>query len=786
LDERLTRAPDVRTITNNVRLRLLGGLEVFGSADERASIQITTKKGLALLAYVAMHRQRKVSREQLATLLWDDGVDERARQNLRKTIERLRADLGARAADVLLLHDNWIGLRSESVTVDALEFAAMADDGLPDFGCANALYGGAFLGDFFLDIAAFDDWVVAERTRIEAIAARVFASCAERLDSLGDGQRAIDAAERLVAIDPLREDWQRQLLSLSAKYAGREAALSLTSRVVALLKRELDVDPDEQTTALVQKIRSGGFARAPRSATGLAAQPQPEDAPSPASDQSDDVSEQVTLETSDVVTIRYTTSQPARRAGRFGLYNRWGWLAAVLCAGILGLTISYGFRSAETSDSAGAKEGHIALPTDDPSWRPPQLTGAGADRNVLASKGVTPVAVLPFVVLAKAVGVTATDADLLTNDLTNYLSRIPSLRVISSRTTRLYKDRPIDVGTVGTELGVRYLIQGSVQLDGDALQVNVELVDARDRLVMWSDRLNIDRNDRLAMQDFIMRGLARSLHVEVFNAERWRIQRQPSKEQAGVDELLAIGWSAIINSTMADSLGEAEAAFEEALRRDPELVSAMIGLAAHHIIAVGTLIVPNQEPYLGIADGLLERVMQKNLSLSAAHFYRGSLRNLRGELEPAAESYAHALAINPSFAPAYGQIGRVLTRLGRIDEAVQHIQYALRLSPKDPNLAEWLVYLGWAECERQNDDEAIKWLRRALALNPRSRLAFGGLAAVYAMAGDSKNAAVYAAKLRELTPGFSDERRLEQFGGTLKLAAPHRLVDGVRLALAPP
>ncbi len=253
----------------------------------------------------------------------------------------------------------------------------------------------------------------------------------------------------------------------------------------------------------------------------------------------------------------------------------------------------------------------------------------------------------------------------------------------------------------------------------------------------------------------------------MIRAENARMARHPS-EQPEINELMSAGWAAMMASSSANTLAQAEAAFR-----------------AHHLTMVGDMHTPEREPYLSEAEQLLDQVLKRNPAASAPYFYLGILHRHRGELQPALESFAHSTALNPSFAPGYAHIGSVLTRLGRMDEALEQIGYAMRLSPKDPNFQIWTLFAGWAELERGHDEAAFEWFSRALALNPQSAQAHGSLAAAHALTGDLVNAAKYAAKFRELTPGFSDERRLEGFGATFASpGTPHRLVEGLSLALA--
>lgn len=139
-----------------------------------------------------------------------------------------------------------------------------ASSRLEDLQRAADLFGGEFLAGLVIGEEGFDEWLQVQRNRIGMTAGRVLAACAEGFDTVGSGSQAIAAAERLIALDPLREDWQRLALRLCARYRGQHDALAQAKTFEALLRRELNVDPEPETATLVERIRRGEFAlRAP-------------------------------------------------------------------------------------------------------------------------------------------------------------------------------------------------------------------------------------------------------------------------------------------------------------------------------------------------------------------------------------------------------------------------------------------------------------------------------------------------------------------------------------------
>jgi DNA-binding SARP family transcriptional activator len=203
-----------------------------------------------------MQPEHCARREELANLLWGDQVDEYARHNLRQCLTILREQLAAVAPDLLVAQRDTLALRKQSLQVDALEFVAVSGAAGPSqLDRAHELYRGEFLAGNAIDVEPFQRWVMVERSRLRAIATGLFERCARQADTRGDAQQAIKAAERLIALEPFREDWHRLLLRMYARYRGRETAETHAKVLSALLERELDVAPEPETVALIANIR---------------------------------------------------------------------------------------------------------------------------------------------------------------------------------------------------------------------------------------------------------------------------------------------------------------------------------------------------------------------------------------------------------------------------------------------------------------------------------------------------------------------------------------------------
>src|SRR5262249_29095589 len=167
-----------------------------------------------------------------------------------------------------------------------------------------------------------------------------------------------------------------------------------------------------------------------------------------------------------------------------------------------------------------------------------------------------------------------------------------------------------------------------------------------------------------------------------------------------------------------ESLRQAERFFAQALSQDPDNIRAQGGLGAYH--AQMALQFHDDEPmaHLDKAEAILGRLIDRHPNRHGPYFNLGLAYVARKQVKNALRMFERSLELNPSHAPSYAQLGRALVLLGRPDEGLQHIRYAMRLSPRDPTLPYWLFFAGQAELERGDYGEAIGYAERAHALNP--------------------------------------------------------------------
>jgi DNA-binding SARP family transcriptional activator/TolB-like protein/Tfp pilus assembly protein PilF len=739
-----------------LHFKLLGkaALSIAG-ADSR---RVLPQKGLALLAYLAMNRGRSISRAVLADLLWGDRVDSQARQSLRQCILTLRRDFGPTLGRALVVEDHSLAFAADVVEVDALQFVAFAT--AADFTerqrCID-LPWGSFLGDFTTGAEGFDEWAVAERQELDATAARVFAELAEQFEGAGDGGRAIAALERLIAIDPAEEHRHRRLVALEARTRGADAALARGRMLTALLKREFDAAPEPATLALLEDIRRSVRTQF-EEMRPIATEPH---------------NEPVAIERAAQTP---TTPLGARRGPRIIAASA---VTVLVTAGAALAWMHMLASSTPIEQPAHDLAAQIGGSGPSLSWQSPPLPSRSAGEAAGRQRGLIAIVVLPFT--SRGEQNDNMVADMMTDDLNNMLSRFPEFRVISGQTARSYTGRSVDAAAIGKELGVSYLLEGNVSMGGGQLRVNVGLVETATQLQVWSHHFDRAEPDRYAIQDEIFKSLGRELQIGVVQLESERGTPSPDLHQ-----LIFKGWAALgaVSYSGVESLRQAESFFEQALRQDPDNVRAQAGLGAYHAM-MGVQLQDNEPAaHLDKAEAIIRPLIDRYPNRYGPYYNLGMVYNARWQPKSAAGMFERAIELNLSHAPSYAQLGHTLALLGRPDEGLQHILYAMRLSPRDPALPYWLYFAGRAELELGDYAKAIVYAERAHALNPGHPNTLLILAAAHALSDNMSAAHRQLDRLSQAKPHLSREKLIELYGGTKGLRQS-RFVEGLRLVLAP-
>ena len=245
-----------------LRLKLLGRFELIGPDGP---IDLGARKLCGLLALLACTEPEPQPRERLMTLFWGSHFDAQARQNLRKALSRLRHALGEH---VLVTNEDSVSLRAGIIQCDVARFEGLIADGSYDALVAAAdCYKGPLVSDLSISQEPWNDWANAQRRRLEDLLVDALVRLAGEEEKQGNVERALELAKRAVVIDPLREDAHRTIMRTPAASGRKADALKHYEEVAALLKRELDVEPDAATATLAVELRKpqgsglGSFAR---------------------------------------------------------------------------------------------------------------------------------------------------------------------------------------------------------------------------------------------------------------------------------------------------------------------------------------------------------------------------------------------------------------------------------------------------------------------------------------------------------------------------------------------
>jgi TolB-like protein/Tfp pilus assembly protein PilF len=339
-------------------------------------------------------------------------------------------------------------------------------------------------------------------------------------------------------------------------------------------------------------------------------------------------------------------------------------------------------------------------------------------------------------------------ADGITEDLTTDLSRIADMLVISHDSAVTYKNKPANAKQIGRELGVRYMLEGSVEHFGNSVRINAQLIDAETNMHLWAERFDQDTGDFFALQDEITRRLAGTLSANLIKAEASRSTDNPD----ALDYILR-GRAAKNDGWTRDNYTRAIDFFERALALDPRSVEAQTLLANVLVNRVLREQTDTTAADTARADELVERALAASPENASAHFVKGQILRIQGRCPEAIPEFERVIAADRNFAAAYGNLGRCKFLTGSIDEMIPLVEQAIRLSPRGPFIGVLYSRIGHVRLLQSRTDEAIAWFKKALLpARPIGMLKSVHLflAAAYALQEEAELAASELAQARPL------------------------------------
>jgi adenylate cyclase len=349
-------------------------------------------------------------------------------------------------------------------------------------------------------------------------------------------------------------------------------------------------------------------------------------------------------------------------------------------------------------------------------------------------------------------------ADGITDDLTTDLSRIQGSLVIARNTAFIYKGKTLDAKQIGRELGVRYVLEGSVQRSGKQVRINTQLIDTETGAHLWAERFDRDIGDLFALQNEITARIAAALQGQLAIAE----SRRPTDNPDALDYILR-GRAVLTTGPISkENSDEAVRLFESALALDPHAVDAAAWLAVALTVRVTDELSDSSDADLQRAEQLAGQALAAAPNNVYAHYAKGQVLRAQSRFAEAIPEYERAIALDSSRAPAYAHIGWCKFLIGAVDEAIPYFEHALRLSPYGPGLAPWYGRMGVIQLLESQTEAALASLEKASGENARLPFVHAYLAAAYALKGRTERAQAELAEAQRLSNAYSSLANVEK------------------------
>ena len=367
--------------------------------------------------------------------------------------------------------------------------------------------------------------------------------------------------------------------------------------------------------------------------------------------------------------------------------------------------------------------------------------------------------------------------DGLSEEIITTLSKIPKLFVIARNSTFTYKGKPVKVQQVAEELGVQYVLEGSVRRSGEQVRITAQLTDALSGNHLWAERYDRKPKDIFAVQDEITKNIITALQVKLTDGEQARVYSKGTKNLDAYTKVIEARWlsyqSTIEGNIRARQLGE------EAIFLDPNYAPAYHALGRATIVDIWLGLTKNPQESLKKCIELYKKAIALDDSLAAGHTGLGYSLMMMRKYDEAIFHAERGLELEPNSADVVYTYANILLYVGRQEESISFFQSAIRLNPKPPNT--YLRHYAVALRDTARYEEAIAQLKKAIEREPGDIFSYIFLTAAYGMAGREKEARAAAAEVLKINPKFS----LEQFAKIHPYKDPatkERYIDSLRKA----
>jgi TolB-like protein/Flp pilus assembly protein TadD len=370
-------------------------------------------------------------------------------------------------------------------------------------------------------------------------------------------------------------------------------------------------------------------------------------------------------------------------------------------------------------------------------------------------------------------------ADGIAEDLINRLSTWGVFPVIARNSSFTYKGKAVDVKQVSRELGVRYVVEGSVRKAAERVRITAQLIDATSGHHVWTETYDRELRDIFALQDQITRAIGASMGSGLWEAEEERTARRSAQSVDSYDYTMRGFWH--FPGRTKEENRQARMLFQRAAELDPRSALALAGLAYTHVIDIIQQWTDSPRRSVTELDRSARRCISLDDRLSHCQHVMCHAYNLRGHTAKAIAACELAVQLNPSLATAYSLLGATLAIAGQSDEGIEKLETAMRLSPQDSMAWTFFQMMSLAHLGADRYQEAADWAQRSLQLRPDEHNTHALLAISYAHLGRLDEAQAEFGEVLRLQPDYSLAGVEQVFSG----ADPgflERVIGGLRKA----
>ena len=371
-------------------------------------------------------------------------------------------------------------------------------------------------------------------------------------------------------------------------------------------------------------------------------------------------------------------------------------------------------------------------------------------------------------------------SDGISEDIITDLSKIAGLTVIARNSSFTYKGRAVDVRTVGRELGVASVLEGSIRRAGQRVRITAQLIDAENGAHLWADRYDRDLTDIFEVQDDVTRRIVGALKVTLGPTER-----ESRPDGGGPVNVEAYEASMRAREVLlgpnknCENFDKARKLFIRALELDPNFAKAYAGLAFAYMFDYQNRWSDNPDASIGLAKEYAERAIEKDPKEALAHAVAAVVATFSRDIDRAQAEIDIALSLNPNMAMAYNIKGGTRIYLGRPEEAIPLIERAMRLDPATNQ--QFLHFLGMANLLAGRYETAAAALRERIRLTPNTDFSRSLLASALGHLGQIEEARRVWQELTEINPKYSFEEHLGRLPFKHEADA-QRLAEGLQMA----